>query len=815
MAQAFTSLSLISLLTSPLLTFCQALPSIVQTLACFGRIQEYVFDKLTPSPDPELSMTTSAEGVSREAMELQEYDQSTASDLHLVSFNNADISWSPETQVVLNDLNLNIPEGITTLIGPVGSGKSTILESILGQTTLKRGSLNSKMTKVAYCGQTPWIIDGTIQQNITGGTEFENSWYRFVISACGLEADMKAIPKGDMCRTGSKGVSLSSGQKQRVSLARAVYSKNRVLVLDDVFSRLDSKTISVISSHLFSREGYIKTTGRSVILATHTHNIIVLDDGRIVDQGPYAEILSRRPDTIARSFMPVQNTPIASPVKECLTGEKADEFQVLISSDVDSIHSDATTQKRGAWSVYMYYYRSAGFVPVILLVFFSGIEAFGSNFATIWLQWWMEANEQQPNKELGKYLGVYAFLFGLSFLGVVAGCCQVRVVDIEAKAPLYAHFIETIQGLSTIHAFKWESRFRDQGQSYLNESQKPFYMLFCIHIWLQLVLNMIVGAITVIIVATMTSMRDRFAAGSIGVALNMVLTLNQSLAQMIRSWTMLETSIGAVSRVRDFVTGTPSELRSLTTPSRVEPEWPSHGAIEFAGVTVSYNPTSTPVLQNLSLKIRAGEKVAICGPSGSGKTSLILALLQLIDIQQGRIIVDDVDLSTVSRNTLRARLNTVPSDPFFMPGTLRFNLDPHRNATDESIESALKKVGLWKRISNEGGLDTELSASDWSIGERQLLTLARALNVRSSILILDEATSSVDWKTESIMQDVIDTEFASSQTIISILHRFRHIDRFDRVALLQGGKIVEYDSPQVLLARNSEFRKLYMSLQEH
>jgi ATP-binding cassette subfamily C (CFTR/MRP) protein 1 len=147
------------------------------------------------------------------------------------------------------------------------------------------------------------------------------------------------------------------------------------------------------------------------------------------------------------------------------------------------------------------------------------------------------------------------------------------------------------------------------------------------------------------------------------------------------------------------------------------------------------------VLKQISLDIRPGEKLAICGPSGCGKTSLIMALLQIIEAQKGSITVDGRDLSTIERNDLRSRINVIPQDPLFMPGTVRFNLDPRKRVSDQCIESAIRKVGLWKQISSNGGLDVELSASDWSAGERQLLALARAVTVQSPILILDEVTS--------------------------------------------------------------------------
>lgn len=154
-----------------------------------------------------------------------------------------------------------------------------------------------------------------------------------------------------------------------------------------------------------------------------------------------------------------------------------------------------------------------------------------------------------------------------------------------------------------------------------------------------------------------------------------------------------------------------------------------------------HRTATKPVLDNISLVIKPGEKVAICGASGSGKTSMIMALLRMIDIQKGHVTLDGKDVMALNSDDIRSRINVIPQDPLFIPGTIRFNLNPTQRATREVIEPAIKKVGLWKRISENGGLDMELSASDWSVGERQLLALARALTLDSALLILDEATS--------------------------------------------------------------------------
>jgi ABC-type multidrug transport system fused ATPase/permease subunit len=208
----------------------------------------------------------------------------------------------------------------------------------------------------------------------------------------------------------------------------------------------------------------------------------------------------------------------------------------------------------------------------------------------------------------------------------------------------------------------------------------------------------------------------------------------------------------------------------------------------------------------------------------------------MIELQQGNIQIDGIDLSTLPCGAVRSRINVVPQEPFFMPGTLRFNLDrgfEDSPISDATLVRALEAVGLWKKVCGdtpgEGELDQQLSVSDWSVGERQLLALARAMVMKSPILVLDEATSrydlsyvpaihpcsnhrnrnvSVDWETEATMQSIIEREFAS-QTVISVIHRLRYIEKFDRVALMRHGRLVEFDNPKVLLEGPSEFQAFY------
>lgn len=405
---------------------------------------------------------------------------------------------------------------------------------------------------------------------------------------------------------------------------------------------------------------------------------------------------------------------------------------------------------------------------------------------------------------------------------------QMRLLDLEAKSPLFSQFIESLSGLVTIRAFGWSSRFEEQNLALLDASQKPFYLLFCIQRWLGLALDLAVTVLGVILMVMIVKLRSEVGAGYVGLAILNVITFSQALSWIIRNWTELETSIGAIARIRDFVNTTANENRpeeSLSLPKASDGSdtlsWPSKGAIEFHNVSASYNNSSNKttaaenqnlVIRNLSMSIRAGEKIGLCGRSGSGKSSLLATLFRMLEIEpDSSITIDGIDITQIPRQDLRSALNAIPQEPFLTRGTVRENADPLGTHTTEQIASALHSVELWDIVQGKGGLDTTLDANFFSHGQRQLFSLARALLRGGKVIVLDEVTSNVDVVSDALMQRIIRDKF-SDCTILAVAHRLDTIMDFDRVALMHDGELVELDSPRALLERDSAFKELYESL---
>lgn len=854
-AQAFTSVALINLLMMPVLIMLQVFPNLIGCIGSFDRIQEYCnyaedasSQTRTDKRDKHDESSISLQSLSPAAPEPGS-DESK----HAITIDNHSFAWGKEQRPVLTNIDLRIAKGgITILVGSVGSGKTMLLESILGETIMTSGNPVDRPSSVAYCAQQPWLEGGTIRSNVVGVYTHDLKWYRTVTSACGLEKDLQSLDKGDLTVVGSKGVNLSGGQKQRIALARAVYSRQEIVMLDDVFSGMDGHTAESVSRRLLGGSGLLRTRGTTVILATHNHKLmtladtlVVIEDGRVVETGSPQTLLSSD-GYVAKLGLSLRDEEALGVDDDIARTESAaleKAVSTVMASDVDK-DSEDPRRKNGDWSVYSYYFSSSGWITVASFLIGMAIWIFCEEFPTVWLEWWSAANEVEPNKDVGKYLGVYALLCLVGVISVGCACwlgfikivsrtsyrlhsdllastigaplCfftstdtgtltnrfsqdmelidmnlpiimvnyittafttvgkalillvvskylavttpfvigilyvlqsfylqtsrQVRLLEIEAKAPLYTHFLESVAGAATIRAFGWQSHYQQRNYRFIDEAQRPAYLQYCIQHWLSFVLDMVVTVLAIILVAIVVTWRDKFSAGNVGVSLVMVTTFNVVLMRMIKMWTMMESSIGAVARVKRFVAETESEEKDRWT-AEVGKEWPERGQVEFKKLTAAYKSDAEPVINDVSLSIKAGEHVAICGRSGSGKSSLVLAMLQMVETTGGQILVDGVDLFKVSGKDVRSHLNVVPQDPFLMPGTIRFNIDPFGKASDEDIVRALERVRLWTIVQGQGGLGKEMDTAAWSAGQKQLLCLARAMVRHCKVLILDEATS--------------------------------------------------------------------------
>jgi ABC-type multidrug transport system fused ATPase/permease subunit len=305
-------------------------------------------------------------------------------------------------------------------------------------------------------------------------------------------------------------------------------------------------------------------------------------------------------------------------------------------------------------------------------------------------------------------------------------------------------------------------------------------------------------------------LRSDISPAYVGLALLNVMNFNELLADIIKNWTSLETSFGAIARLKSFSANTLNENLPNETSS-VPDNWPSGGAIEFKNVSASYTVGGDLVIKDISLSIAQGEKLGICGRSGSGKSSLITTIFRMLELTpSSSITIDGIDITTLPRQLVRSRLNAIPQEPFFIKGTIRANADPYGLHPDTSIISAIQKVHLWPLVHSKGGLDAELDAEFFSHGQRQLFCLGRAILRKSKVVVLDEVTSSVDRKTDELMQRLIREEFGDC-TILAVAHRLDTILDFGRIALLADGELREVDTPAALLGRDSLFKELYTS----
>ncbi|PNY23537.1 ABC transporter [Tolypocladium capitatum] len=987
---AFTSLSIISLMTGPLSQLLTAVPYFVNCFGSCDRMQAFLGNcqdagrslAALEQDDIGVLQATTAD------IELSDWQGGPSRDRRaLITTRDASFAVGAGGAPILHDISLDItPSTLTIVTGKVGSGKSMLLLGLLGELHAT-GSVTTSENGAAYCSQSTWLVHGSIKQNILGhsGHGVDERWYQKVVQACALDMDFQQLTAGDQTSVGSKGLALSGGQRHRVALARGLYSRKPLLLVDDVLSSLDATTRHLVWNRVFGPSGLCRSTGTAVVLASHflgmlqeTDNIIVLESGRIKHRGTLSTLDSQ-------GYLPHQaQTGTSNPSltdKDKAAAQPANqgpESEQVVNADIEDLMSRSSDS-----SLYWYYFKSIGWsyglvalAAEILSVFFQLFHRtlpprmswtlchFSANAATRDMAKVVDRSKHTgPERRyrhvfrglyhvlvigsrlhshqllvshlflcrhavlalvLDSYVPAVRFTFvevipksaqalhwtlletvmraPLSFFAstdsgdlvnrfsqdmslvdrelptamyttthglfypavppsrsapvtyLVAGILlcigegvlivlgakylaaavpfmiivlyslqsfylrtsrQLRILDLQAKAPLYAHLMETTGGLVTIRAFQWQPAMRQTALRLLDLSQRPHYLLFSIQRWLTLVLDIVVAASATLLVAIALLTKTSSPSG-IGVAMYNVIGFSQSLADLISSWTSLETSLGAISRLRSFEKTTPSETQGdIVAVQELPKTWPFSGQLELKNVTASYSQQdgAEPALHDISLLIRPGQKVAICGRTGSGKSSLILTLFRLLDYS-GSIVLDGVDISAAPREILRSRLITVPQEPVLFPGSLRSNLVTQSPAaqnvgmpTDEEIVSTLEKLGLWDRISLHGGLDIDMADLALSHGQKQLLCLARAVLHKhlGKVIILDEAMSAMDRNTEDVMVKALETEF-KDHTVVSVVHRLNTVRDFDTIVVLDRGKVIRVGTPSELLTEDYHLR---------
>ncbi|KAM0261709.1 hypothetical protein ACHAQJ_002161 [Trichoderma viride] len=933
----FAALSLITLLAQPLFWIFEVILNLSAAFGAFDRIQKFLVKSTREEyRTVEVANMTNTTAVAEEEAGLIELQtlRPFASHIPLPSTPNnfttaidvedATFDWSPD-RPVLSDISFSLKSGqLALLIGPVASGKTTLLKGLLGEVPHSKGKIDLASSSLSWCEQTPWIMNQTIRDNIIGYSHFDQDLYDQTIKACELEEDFRQLPQGDFTVVGSKGLALSGGQKQRVALARAVYSRPRIALFDDIFSGLDNATSQRIFKNLFSSTGLLRRWGTTVLLATQSVDLLASADliialgrdGKITEQGSprqllaangYAQSLMTKKSIVANSSVHQDEGISESKANVTLPKAEYKAKQVQVKDDKRRQLGDST--------VYNYYFGSIGSIFIVTLFALEIVWAFLQSFPTVWLEFWTDSNARGNNRS-GLYLGVYAafqiigvFWFALliwfvlvavaaksgvslhhrllsavisaplslftttdlgaittrfsqdigildnnlplalvvtiaSFFGVLAKAGllaassyyvaisfpflaalyyflqrgylrtsrQLRFLDLEEKAPVYTQFMETLSGISTIRAFGWQKQAILKNHQLVDQSQRPFYLLIMVQRWLVLVLDLTTTALALLVVGFAVKLRGSVSVGLAGVSLVQLISMSETLNMLIQFWTSIETSIGAVARIKQFAEETPSE--SLLGEDQEPPaDWPSRGHVVIRGLEASYDENGDiKALDGVTLDLKPGEKVGVCGRTGSGKSSLLLTLLRLLNPSSGTLAIDSVLLSTTPREIIRSRLITVTQDQFVLPGTIRQNIDPSSSYSEQAILEALHAVDLRTVIDSRGGLDAIFEEDMLSHGQKQLFFLARAVLKKDcgKVVLLDEASSSLDKETEQMVRTTINTHF-KNHTVISIAHHLETILDFDRVVVMDKGRVVEVGSPRELLqsAGHGKFKALW------
>jgi len=819
---------------------------------------------------------------------------------------------------VLKNLNFIVEPGKSlAIVGPVGSGKSSILNALLGEVPLTGGSYNytglerALSPRTAYVPQEAYIVNTTLLENLQFGEDVTKEELRRALHSSCLSQDLRQWKGGLRTEIGEKGVNLSGGQKQRVALGRAFLSKPQVVLLDDPLSAVDVDTEKLLCDRLIF--GAWKETTRVVV--THRleylsqfDQIIFLENGEIKGKGTFEEI--QKDCAAFRDFYAEHGkshgtgeinvaTEIAHEPAAAAKIEEDSEVRVTEDEDREkgavksSLYWDYILSLGGdnkntrLWILFALFAAtcSVNFLPLLQKAWLSyysshqtewlaltavgiyGLMGLGLIALTLldqlfWLARGIKAGQNIHSKMLHSVLHAPVRFFDSTPVGRIlqrfsrdiesvdvylqwmfssAVNCAMQVIvslililglmplmivvigpvmtlyylmqkdyrrpareakrlDSIARSPRYAHFKESLQGLVVIRSFNKQSWFMKNFYDKLAHSQRMFYSHFMLNRWFSSRIPMLGGLISMAttVGVALSAYAGVMSAGTAGLVTLYSLSFWGFLNWGVRIFADIESRMTSIERLKFFM-NLPAEKPIVRKPVvALRPTWPEFGEIKVDNLQVRYAEHLPLVLKGISFNVKAGQRVGIIGRTGSGKSTFFQSLFRFIEAEQGMISIDGVDIGTVPLEQLRRSLAIIPQDPTLFLGTIRNNLDRYNEYSDEEVIAALKHASMWDYVAGlPQGLNAPVTESGLNLsqGQRQLLCLARALLTRARVIVMDEATASVDVQTDALLQKVVRSAF-EGVTMLIIAHRLGTIADCDQVVEISAGEVKSIRHPQ-------------------
>ncbi|KAK5000069.1 hypothetical protein LTR66_001016 [Elasticomyces elasticus] len=813
-------------------------------------------------------------------------------------FRKASFAWPGQSDPVLHGLHIMFPNSLTVVYGEVGSGKTALLQALLGELDLQAGELCHINTAVAYCAQTPWLQTMSIRENILFSEPYDEARYNDVIEACALTADLADFKHGDLSNIGENGIGLSGGQRARVALARAFYSRAKVLLLDDPLSALDHQTAETVvqrcfgkSSRVFQRRAAVLVTHRPELCYTNARAMYEITDGRERYVRPEAfasdalhPINSAETTLRAKSSDANAEKPGAEPDKfmeeeyrahggvkvavyweyvkagklkwwfilillEALfrlvsVGEtwflkqwgeaysQPEELSIISAASAPFSNLPSPEDNIRPWLVGFFVIvvaRSVTFLVLsgvmIVIVYLAGRQMFrdimvrvahatfrfydvtpigrlmnrltsdmntidgniSSQFQSVAYLSIMWVSSLVIIASVTPVFLVFSLLltggFVLIFLRFLPTSQSLRRLEMVSLSPLMSNFGALLEGLMTVRAFGVQHRFQERVIAVTDTFQKMDHFYWSLQAWLVYRFDTLSAFSTLLL--TLLALYMNVSPGLTAFVLTAASRFVLSTHALCKQYGKLQMDFVSVERVVELL------HVEQEPPGTVDPPvwWPSlAGDIIFENVTIRYAPHLDPSLSDLSFTIKGGSSTAIIGRTGSGKSTLALTLLATILPESGRIIIDNIDISKINTQALRSRVTFLAQDPVLFPGTMRQNLDPLGEFSDEDCFAVLQLTCARHEWSLETQIDT--GGRNLSQGQRQLVGLARAVLRRSAIIILDEATASIDMDTATDIQQILREQMKGS-TVITIAHRLEAVKHADYCIVLGQGKLVK------------------------